>query len=157
MDFGAEGNPCWDYMNQRFTPHLGSSILIFDRKHVAWSDESRSQLNRADGRVRLGEGVPAQVSSTSLDHGSKLRGPSPKSPRVAEQCDVNIQSINQRERENAHGDKIVPTLKSPYNTEISGEKTDPPNRTKDVEGTDKGNLMTHTPGSVDTEKEGQTF
>ncbi|GFW82930.1 hypothetical protein TNCV_2209821 [Trichonephila clavipes] len=26
----------------------------------------------------LGEGVPAQVSSTSLDHGSKLRGPSPK-------------------------------------------------------------------------------
>ncbi|GFU57657.1 transposable element Tcb2 transposase [Trichonephila clavipes] len=42
-----------------------------------------------------GEGVPAQVSSTSLDHGSKLRGPSPKSPRVAEQCDVNIQSINQ--------------------------------------------------------------
>ncbi|GFU17351.1 hypothetical protein TNCV_4239611 [Trichonephila clavipes] len=23
-------------------------------------------------------GVPAQVSSTSLDHGSKLRGPSPK-------------------------------------------------------------------------------
>ncbi|GFY18484.1 uncharacterized protein TNCV_2397111 [Trichonephila clavipes] len=44
--------------------------------------------------VRRG-GVPAQVSSTSLDHGSKLRGPSPKSPRVAEQCDVNIQSINQ--------------------------------------------------------------
>ncbi|GFW75479.1 uncharacterized protein TNCV_4426621 [Trichonephila clavipes] len=27
--------------------------------------------------VRRG-GVPAQVSSTSLDHGSKLRGPSPK-------------------------------------------------------------------------------
>ncbi|GFU64968.1 hypothetical protein TNCV_4460311 [Trichonephila clavipes] len=36
-----------------------------------------------------------QVSSTSLDHGSKLRGPLPKSPRVAEQCDVNIQPINQ--------------------------------------------------------------
>ncbi|GFV42680.1 hypothetical protein TNCV_840351 [Trichonephila clavipes] len=34
--------------------------------------------------------VPTQVSSTSLDHGSKLRGPSPKSPRVAEQCDVII-------------------------------------------------------------------
>ncbi|GFX37163.1 uncharacterized protein TNCV_199141 [Trichonephila clavipes] len=29
--------------------------------------------------VRKG-GVPAQVSSTSLDHGSKLRGPSPKAP-----------------------------------------------------------------------------
>ncbi|GFY11690.1 hypothetical protein TNCV_2539721 [Trichonephila clavipes] len=27
---------------------------------------------------QLGEGVPAQVSSTSLDHGSKLRSPSPK-------------------------------------------------------------------------------
>ncbi|GFX12766.1 uncharacterized protein TNCV_3437401 [Trichonephila clavipes] len=39
--------------------------------------------------------MPAQVSSTSLDHGSKLRGPLPKSPGVAEQCDVNIQSINQ--------------------------------------------------------------
>ncbi|GFS58766.1 uncharacterized protein TNCV_4270821 [Trichonephila clavipes] len=26
----------------------------------------------------LERGVPAQVSSTSLDHGSKLRGPSPK-------------------------------------------------------------------------------
>ncbi|GFV10772.1 hypothetical protein TNCV_1756101 [Trichonephila clavipes] len=37
------------------------------------------------------------ASSTSLDHGSKLRGPTPpKSPRVAEQCDVNIQSINRR-------------------------------------------------------------
>ncbi|GFW71083.1 hypothetical protein TNCV_91261 [Trichonephila clavipes] len=32
--------------------------------------------------------MPSQVSSTSLDHGSKF------SPRVAEQCDVNIQSIN---------------------------------------------------------------
>ncbi|GFT07038.1 uncharacterized protein TNCV_1415821 [Trichonephila clavipes] len=42
--------------------------------------------------VRRG-GVPAQVSSTSLDHGSKLRGPSPKSPRAAEQCDVNINSL----------------------------------------------------------------
>ncbi|GFX49104.1 hypothetical protein TNCV_3077221 [Trichonephila clavipes] len=27
---------------------------------------------------KLEEGVPAQVSSTSLDHGSKLRDPSPK-------------------------------------------------------------------------------
>ncbi|GFU69904.1 hypothetical protein TNCV_2470071 [Trichonephila clavipes] len=28
--------------------------------------------------VVVRRGVPAQVSSTSLDHGSKLRGPSPK-------------------------------------------------------------------------------
>ncbi|GFX06650.1 hypothetical protein TNCV_382461 [Trichonephila clavipes] len=54
-------------------------------------------LSRADTSVGVvvSRGVPAQVSSTSLDHGSKLRGPSPKSPRVAEHCDVNIQSINQ--------------------------------------------------------------
>ncbi|GFS70886.1 uncharacterized protein TNCV_2719691 [Trichonephila clavipes] len=45
------------------------------------------------GVVVTRRGVPAQVSSTSLDHGSKLRGPSPKSPRVAEQCDVNINSL----------------------------------------------------------------
>ncbi|GFV24173.1 uncharacterized protein TNCV_4165201 [Trichonephila clavipes] len=31
------------------------------------------------GVVVRGRGVPAQVSSTSFDHGSKLRGPSPKS------------------------------------------------------------------------------
>ncbi|GFX41967.1 uncharacterized protein TNCV_3677791 [Trichonephila clavipes] len=30
------------------------------------------------GVVVRREGVPAQVPSTSLDHGSKLRGPSPK-------------------------------------------------------------------------------
>ncbi|GFX19613.1 hypothetical protein TNCV_2075211 [Trichonephila clavipes] len=40
----------------------------------------------------LGEGGAS--SGTSLDHGSKLRGPSPKA-LVAEQCDVNIQSFNQ--------------------------------------------------------------
>ncbi|GFV49906.1 hypothetical protein TNCV_1391881 [Trichonephila clavipes] len=31
-------------------------------------------------------------ASSGVDHGSKLCGPSPKSPRVAEQCDVNIRS-----------------------------------------------------------------
>ncbi|GFV62586.1 hypothetical protein TNCV_3722841 [Trichonephila clavipes] len=41
----------------------------------------------------LESGVPAQVSSLSLDYGSKLRGPSPISPRVAEQCNVNIHSL----------------------------------------------------------------
>ncbi|GBN70335.1 hypothetical protein AVEN_217677-1 [Araneus ventricosus] len=32
---------------------------------------------------KLGEGVPAQVSSLSSDGGSKLREPTPNSPRVA--------------------------------------------------------------------------
>ncbi|GFX28968.1 hypothetical protein TNCV_3030111 [Trichonephila clavipes] len=38
------------------------------------------ELKRAPVGVvwELGEGLPAQVSSSSLDHGSKLRDPSPK-------------------------------------------------------------------------------
>ncbi|GFT90752.1 hypothetical protein TNCV_2777391 [Trichonephila clavipes] len=38
-----------------------------------------SRLQRPPVRVvwKLGEGVPAQALSSSLDHGSKLRGPSP--------------------------------------------------------------------------------
>ncbi|GBN89144.1 hypothetical protein AVEN_182994-1 [Araneus ventricosus] len=32
---------------------------------------------------KFGEGVPAQVSSSSSDRGSELRGPSQNSPRVA--------------------------------------------------------------------------
>ncbi|GBM91228.1 hypothetical protein AVEN_31637-1 [Araneus ventricosus] len=39
---------------------------------------------------KLGEGVPTQVSSSSSDRGSKLRGPSQNSPRVASKRDVNI-------------------------------------------------------------------
>ncbi|GBM02193.1 hypothetical protein AVEN_190610-1 [Araneus ventricosus] len=39
---------------------------------------------------KFGEGVPAQVSSSSSDRGSKLRGPSQNSPRVASKRDVNI-------------------------------------------------------------------
>ncbi|GBM29887.1 hypothetical protein AVEN_246451-1 [Araneus ventricosus] len=41
---------------------------------------------------KLGEGVPAQVSSS--DRGSKLRGPSQNSPRVASKRDVNISNPN---------------------------------------------------------------
>ncbi|GBM00983.1 hypothetical protein AVEN_55499-1 [Araneus ventricosus] len=39
---------------------------------------------------KLGEGVPAQVSSSSSDSGSKLLGPSLNSPRVASKLDVNL-------------------------------------------------------------------
>ncbi|GFW26814.1 uncharacterized protein TNCV_1403041 [Trichonephila clavipes] len=39
---------------------------------------SRAEMSSRWCGVVVGEGVPAQVSSTSLDHGSKLRGPSPK-------------------------------------------------------------------------------
>ncbi|GBM78922.1 hypothetical protein AVEN_62280-1, partial [Araneus ventricosus] len=37
---------------------------------------------------KLGEGVRAQVSSSSSDRDSKLRGPSQNSPRVASKRDV---------------------------------------------------------------------
>ncbi|GBN07393.1 hypothetical protein AVEN_10064-1, partial [Araneus ventricosus] len=43
---------------------------------------------------KLGEGVPAQVPSSSSDRGSKLRGPSQNSPRVASKQDVNITKLN---------------------------------------------------------------
>ncbi|GBM78500.1 hypothetical protein AVEN_266025-1 [Araneus ventricosus] len=53
--------------------------------------------------VEAWRGVPSQVSSSSSDRGSKLRGPSPNSPRVASKRDVNItkpkkklRSINSR-------------------------------------------------------------
>ncbi|GBN82277.1 hypothetical protein AVEN_55476-1 [Araneus ventricosus] len=39
---------------------------------------------------KLGEGVPAQASSSPSDRGSKLRGPSLNSPRVASKRDVNL-------------------------------------------------------------------
>ncbi|GFU66123.1 uncharacterized protein TNCV_2857961 [Trichonephila clavipes] len=39
---------------------------------------SRAETSSRWCGVVVRRGVPAQVSSTSLDHGSKLRGPSPK-------------------------------------------------------------------------------
>ncbi|GBN02112.1 hypothetical protein AVEN_191264-1 [Araneus ventricosus] len=33
--------------------HQHSHSTVYDRKHVAWSDDSRFQLYRADGRVRV--------------------------------------------------------------------------------------------------------
>ncbi|GFY08938.1 uncharacterized protein TNCV_4661301 [Trichonephila clavipes] len=39
---------------------------------------SRAEMSSRWCGVVVRKGVPAQVSSTSLDHGSKLRSPSPK-------------------------------------------------------------------------------
>ncbi|GFW88928.1 hypothetical protein TNCV_2683621 [Trichonephila clavipes] len=58
----------------------------------------------------LEEGMPAQVSSSLLDNGSKLRGPSPKAEsRVAEQCDVNIHSLThpRRGEENTNANHLT--------------------------------------------------
>ncbi|GFU55728.1 hypothetical protein TNCV_1488401 [Trichonephila clavipes] len=58
-----------------------------------------SELKRPPvGMEVVRRGVPAQVSSTSLAHGSKLRGPSPKVLPVAEQCDVNIRSLTHHKK-----------------------------------------------------------
>ncbi|GFU89297.1 hypothetical protein TNCV_1078941, partial [Trichonephila clavipes] len=59
--------------------------------HVKSVKELKRPAVRCDVLVR--EGVPAQVSSTSLDHGSSTWSVA-KSPREAEQRDVNIQSIS---------------------------------------------------------------
>ncbi|GBM67437.1 hypothetical protein AVEN_265393-1 [Araneus ventricosus] len=51
----------------------------------------RSGQTSSGGVTRkFGEGVPAQVSSSSSDCGSKLRGPSLNSPRVAAKRDVYL-------------------------------------------------------------------
>ncbi|GBO22230.1 hypothetical protein AVEN_14312-1 [Araneus ventricosus] len=53
-----------------------------------------------DGRGSTGvvwkfeEGEPAQVSSSSFDRSSKVRGQSPNSPRVASKWHVNITELN---------------------------------------------------------------
>ncbi|GBN72203.1 hypothetical protein AVEN_148277-1 [Araneus ventricosus] len=39
---------------------------------------------------KFGEGVPAQVSTSSSDRSSELRGPSLNSPRVASKRDVDV-------------------------------------------------------------------
>ncbi|GFW38129.1 hypothetical protein TNCV_602051 [Trichonephila clavipes] len=51
----------------------------------------------------------AQVSSSSLDRRSKLRDPSPKSPGIVEQCNVNIPSLtDQRDAiASGHGHRLV--------------------------------------------------
>ncbi|GBL93899.1 hypothetical protein AVEN_153655-1 [Araneus ventricosus] len=46
---------------------------------------------------KFGEGVPAQVPSSSSDRGSKLRGPDQNSPRVASKRDVSIIKLNSAE------------------------------------------------------------
>ncbi|GBN46725.1 hypothetical protein AVEN_264906-1 [Araneus ventricosus] len=43
-----------------------------------------------DVERKFGEGMPARVSSSSSDRGSKLQGPSLNSPRLATKRDVNL-------------------------------------------------------------------
>ncbi|GBN11196.1 hypothetical protein AVEN_272585-1 [Araneus ventricosus] len=43
---------------------------------------------------KFGEGMPAQVSSSSSDRRSNIRCPSQKSPRVASKWDVNIAELH---------------------------------------------------------------
>ncbi|GBM18827.1 hypothetical protein AVEN_203104-1 [Araneus ventricosus] len=64
--------------------------LFLAKSNVAGQKSSR--WCRAE--VRRG-GVPAQVSSSSSGYCSKLRCPSPNSPRVASKWDVDVTKLNQ--------------------------------------------------------------
>ncbi|GFV15604.1 uncharacterized protein TNCV_4836301 [Trichonephila clavipes] len=77
MDFRSRG------MSKLMVGVFESRVqLLVSRKtcRVEWLMHFKSveSSNVLVGVVFRREGVPAQVSSTSLDHGSKLRGPSPK-------------------------------------------------------------------------------
>ncbi|GFU72081.1 uncharacterized protein TNCV_2976661 [Trichonephila clavipes] len=57
---------------------------------------SRAETSSRWCGVIVRRGVPTQVSSTSLDHGSKLRGPSPKAlVQLNRETLISNQSINQ--------------------------------------------------------------
>ncbi|GBN00202.1 hypothetical protein AVEN_99275-1 [Araneus ventricosus] len=59
-------------------------------------DLRQKKSRKGSGSVvqKLGEGVPARVSSSSFDRGSKLRGSSQNSPHVASKRDVNITKLS---------------------------------------------------------------
>ncbi|GBL80498.1 hypothetical protein AVEN_225204-1 [Araneus ventricosus] len=61
-----------------------------------WSPESTGMDGAAGAVRKLGEEVPAGVPSPSFDRGSKLRGLSQNSPRVASKRDINIIKLQQR-------------------------------------------------------------
>ncbi|GBM65392.1 hypothetical protein AVEN_232322-1 [Araneus ventricosus] len=54
-------------------------------------------VNRPTAGVvrKFGEGMPVQMSSSSADLGSKLRGSSQNSPRVASKRDINITKLTE--------------------------------------------------------------
>ncbi|GBM18612.1 hypothetical protein AVEN_110279-1 [Araneus ventricosus] len=84
LDFGAGGfqvrNPIPLKIRRVWGLLHAESYVIANRPNVglAWN---------------LGERVPSQVSSSSSDRRSKLRGPSQNSPRVASKRDVNITKL----------------------------------------------------------------
>ncbi|GFU51166.1 uncharacterized protein TNCV_966571 [Trichonephila clavipes] len=58
---------------------MSSSPVPLKTRRVGQQEEiCRAETSSRWCGVVVRRGVPAQVSSMSLDHGSKLRGPSPK-------------------------------------------------------------------------------
>ncbi|GBL95307.1 hypothetical protein AVEN_166478-1, partial [Araneus ventricosus] len=78
---GPEGRRFETRFHRRSTVYGARCTL----NHTQWKNVLPFGVAR-----KLGEGVPAQASSSSSDRGSKLRGPSLNSPRVASKRDVNI-------------------------------------------------------------------
>ncbi|GBO19210.1 hypothetical protein AVEN_188926-1 [Araneus ventricosus] len=62
---------------------LGVATLAYSGICVQAKSYVVAKCPPVDVAWKFGEVVPAQVSSSSSDHGSKLRGPSLNSPRVA--------------------------------------------------------------------------
>ncbi|GBO14868.1 hypothetical protein AVEN_154211-1 [Araneus ventricosus] len=58
-----------------------------------WGRRASGSKPAGFGR-KVGEGAPAQESSSSSDLGSKFRGPSQNIPRVASKRDINVTKLN---------------------------------------------------------------
>ncbi|GBN09375.1 hypothetical protein AVEN_89608-1 [Araneus ventricosus] len=67
--------------------------LFHEELYILKQQEMRSHI------ASLEKVVPAQVSSSSSDNGSKLRGSSQNSLRVASKRDVNITKLNMASHE----------------------------------------------------------
>ncbi|GBN03703.1 hypothetical protein AVEN_258833-1 [Araneus ventricosus] len=77
----------------------GSKHDFNEKSVVYWASCKLNHIYRFKGPPsgvvrKFGEEVPVQMPFSSSDRGSKLRGPSQNSPRVAAKWDVNITKLN---------------------------------------------------------------
>ncbi|GFW03614.1 integrase catalytic domain-containing protein [Trichonephila clavipes] len=75
------------HFNPLSAPHFGGERCTLNLSRA------QTSFRWCGMEVRREWGMPAQVLSSSLDRGPKLRGPPPKNRRLSEQCDVNIPSL----------------------------------------------------------------
>ncbi|GBN63672.1 hypothetical protein AVEN_17802-1 [Araneus ventricosus] len=76
-------------------PHIGQDPpCMWDRRPSNPTSLAKRFPSWRGAAWKLGEEMPIQVSSSSSDRGSKLRGLSPNSPRVASKLDIDIAKLN---------------------------------------------------------------